>query len=253
MAAAAAHELGTPLATIQTTARELERQLDGEQKEDAGVIVDQARRCRKILGRLSDRGDAGDVVHDQMPLSSVLEEASEPFLGAADVRIELHGAGELAGPPPDLKRTPEILYALKNLVENACGFAESTVVVEAVWDGERVEIRIMDDGPGYPPEVLARLGEPYVGGWMRRDTNGRDHQGGLGLGLFIAKTMVERTGGTISFGRAPREKGLTGAMASVTWPRSTVEARGLRGRQPTKTGFPDDRDASNDTTPAYTG
>ncbi len=144
LAAAAAHELGTPLATIQLTAKEMAADLKGQGllEEDAKLLVSQAQRCREILGRLSDRGDAGDIMMDKIAVELLLKEAAEPFVEARSgpaVIFEVKGGGEHETPPV-LKRRPEIIYGLRNIIENAVGYARSKVLVSADWDEDTVTI-----------------------------------------------------------------------------------------------------------------
>ncbi len=213
LAAAAAHELGTPLATIQVTAKEMLREIpkDTHLAEDAALVLSQAQRCRTILEQLSMRGDEGDMIHDQLSLEDLFEEAAEPFITIEpDISIELHGES----PEPDIRRQPELLYALKNFIENAVDFAKEQVILTAEWDKDMITLYIDDDGPGFDPTITGRLGQPYV------TTRSRQKQktvlaGGLGLGVFIATTLIERTGGSVTFKRAP----LGGARIEAKWPR----------------------------------
>ncbi len=210
LAAAAAHELGTPLATMQLVAKEMARELDPktDMGEDAKLLVEQAQRCREILKQLGARGDAGEPIHDNLQLQALLEEASDPYFGlGSEIIIQTHGEG----PEPNLRRQAEILYGLKNFIENAVEFAGSRVNVTGSWTAETVTISIEDDGPGFAPTVRARLGEPYVS--ARGEAN--KMAGGLGLGFFIAKTLIERTGGRVSFDNHPRSGG---AFITLSWP-----------------------------------
>jgi len=230
LAAAAAHELGTPLATILLTAKEMAREHrdDPGLAEDAALLASQAERCREILGRLSNRGDEGDLVHDRTPLDGLVEEAAAPFLdGAGDippVRVRLVGPSEEAEPPV-VRRRPEILYGLRNFIENASQHAASEVVLSADWSGERIAVSVSDDGPGFPPDLLPRLGEPYVSGRARGRGAARE-KGGMGLGFFIAKTLLEHTGARVRFENAgaPNPEGGSGAWVCAEWPAETLTA-----------------------------
>ncbi|MEE9346707.1 MAG: ActS/PrrB/RegB family redox-sensitive histidine kinase [Robiginitomaculum sp.] len=208
LAAAAAHELGTPLATIVLTAKEMSRELaqGTELGDDARLMHSQALRCRDILQQLSRRGDAGDPMHDALGLRALLEEVAEPFFGlGTNITISLNGEGE----PPILRRQAELVYGLTNIVENAVDFAAGEVSLSGRWDADTLTIDVIDDGPGFDPSVRAKLGEPYV--------SSRTHKsgaGGLGLGFFIAKTLLERTGGELLFGN---RKDARGAMVRVRW------------------------------------
>lgn len=235
LAAAAAHELGTPLATIQVTAREMQRELtDNEElEEDAALLVSQAKRCRDILSRLSSHGDAGDVVHDRLDVGVLLEEAAAPFLDLPEgskIRIEITQEGEEI--LPALQRRPEMIFGLRNFIENAVGFANNEVLISASWDGEILTVSINDDGPGFSPEILGRLGEPYVSaraGYRPPPGNEARRKQGLGLGFFIAKTLLEATGAAIRIEnrRWGAEKSQTGASVMASWPVSNVAAEPL--------------------------
>ena len=222
LAAAAAHELGTPLATIQLTAKEMSRDLAGsDAAEDASLLVSQAERCRDILSRLSESSDVGDAMLDRLTIDALLREAANPFLDQIDgptVIFELIPTDE--GPEElILRRQPELLYGLRNFIENAVEFAKSKVLLTAQWDDKTLEISIHDDGAGFPQEVLARLGEPYV---SRSGTARRKK--GMGLGFFISKTLLERTGAEIAFDNQTWRdaSGVSGAWVSVKWPLNAV-------------------------------
>jgi two-component system sensor histidine kinase RegB len=223
LAAAAAHELGTPLATIQLTAREMADELAGQPllEEDAKLLVVQAQRCREILSRLSTRNEAGDALHDQLAADALAREAADPFVDRVDgpaVIFEMIGEGA----PPVLRRRPELIYGLRNIIENAFSFAASKVLVTVEWTSEMLTVTIHDDGPGFTPDALARLGEPYVGTKGRPRTARR--AGGLGLGFFIAKTLLERLGGKVAFENAPWPDGpdVSGAWVRVSWPLKSL-------------------------------
>lgn len=227
LAAAAAHELGTPLGTISLVSRELERggQGDEEMKEDLRLIASQAERCREILSRLSRRPSADDMIYSRLPLHALLEEVVRPH-SDMDVGFRLDvESDEADGEEPDLWRRPEVLYGLGNFVENAADFAENEVAVTARYSPEEIAVEIVDDGPGFGPDVLERLGEPYVTTRPRRKGTPADpehsHQG-MGLGFFIGKTLLERTGATVHIGN--REDGPRGARVYVAWPRHLIEA-----------------------------
>ncbi|WP_297693195.1 ActS/PrrB/RegB family redox-sensitive histidine kinase [Phenylobacterium sp.] len=220
LAAAAAHELGTPLATISIVAKELAREAPTPAvKDDAELLMAQAERCREILRRLTETPDkASDEVHERMSLRQLVQEVIEPHAEVKDVRVEAIVTGAPGVGSPDLRRMPEIIHALTSFVENAVDFAAAEVLVTARFDAETVSVEVRDDGPGFAPEVLAKLGEPYV--TTRPGAEGsRTGHIGMGLGFFIAKTLLERTGAVVTFqnGR-PR-----GAVISARWPRSRVE------------------------------
>jgi two-component system sensor histidine kinase RegB len=215
LAAAAAHELGTPLATIALVSREMMRELPGTSPlaEDAKLLRDQAERCRGILRKLSSLSDDPESHLARMPLSSMMEEVAAPH---RDFGVSISIGPGVRPDEPVLRRNPGVLYGLGNLLENAVDFAVSKVEFSARWDGRQISIVIGDDGPGYPADLLERIGEPYMTSRRReREATG----GGLGLGLFIAKTLLERSGAQLVFFNATGG----GARIEVHWPRRLVD------------------------------
>lgn len=239
--AAAAHELGTPLATIKLVSAEMAEELQArlpdhrELREDAELIRSQADRCRDIL-RSMGRAGKDDLMLRNAPVGSVLKEAAEPHLERGkDIRFDFTPGADTDPRQPVILRRPEVIHGLRNLIQNAVDFASSTVRIEAEWTDSTLSIRITDDGAGFPPQVLGRIGTPFVR--VRRssqDRRARPEYDGMGLGLFIAKTLLERTGARISFANTrdtPRRAGLLappdpdgpgGAVVEVTWPRDRI-------------------------------
>lgn len=218
LAAAAAHELGTPLATIHLVAKEMARDLapDDPRAEDLQLLVTQSERCRSILAQLSANRERGDVMIARAPIRSLLEEVISPHEGlGTEIVIDAQGDG-----PLEVKRMPEIVHALGGFVENAVGFAKTRVDIEARWTADVIEIAVRDDGPGFAHAILNRLGEPYL---TERDEEGI--AGGLGLGFFISKTLLERTGAKLEVrNRRPPQRG---ALVKAVWSRSAIEAPAL--------------------------
>jgi two-component system sensor histidine kinase RegB len=220
LAAAAAHELGTPLSTISVIAKELENAIraDAPHGEDVRLLREQATRCRDILAKLTELSSGGEPF-DRMSLPTLIEEVVAPhrnFGVTIDVALPAGHRSEPVG-----ARNPAILYGLGNLLENAVDFAHSRVVVGAQWTEEVVEVTISDDGPGFAPEIMARIGEPYVTSRHRNTDQAEEEPTGLGLGLFIAKTLLERSGAALTFeNRALPERG---AVVRVRWRREDFE------------------------------
>jgi two-component system sensor histidine kinase RegB len=218
LAAAAAHELGTPLSTIAVVAKELERALgpDSPHAEDVKLLREQAQRCREILGRLSAL-PSGWAPFQRVKLSVLIEEVVAPhrnFGIAIDVVLPPEPTGE-----PMVARSPAILYGLGNLVENAVDFADARVEIALRWSEQDVAFTISDDGPGFSPDIIKRIGEPYVTSRGRR--GGEDEESGLGLGFFIAKTLLERSGAALAF--LNRQPPGQGAVVQVRWPRGEFD------------------------------
>jgi two-component system, sensor histidine kinase RegB len=220
LAAAAAHELGTPLSTIFLISRELEKTVDGNEQltADLKTLREQAQRCREILAKITQLSSSG-APFDRMPLSTLIEETVAPhrdFGVAIKVRLAVAATREPVG-----ARNPAILYGVGNILENAVDFARTTVEVNAWWNADTVEIIISDDGPGIAPDMLNRIGEPYLS--RRRSTDeDQNARTGLGLGIFIARTLLERTGAKVSF--TNRTFPDHGAVVQIAWPRERFEA-----------------------------
>src|SRR5947199_3689746 len=217
LAAAAAHELGTPLSTIFLISRELEKTVpEGPLSADMKTLREQATRCRDILAKIAQLSSSG-APFDHMPLSTLIEEVVAPhrdFGVAIKVRIAVAGTSEPVG-----ARNPAVLYGVGNILENAVDFARQTVEVNAWWNNETVEVVISDDGPGIAPDMLKRIGEPYL---SRRPSADESEHSGLGLGVFIARTLLERTGAKVSF--TNRTFPDHGAVVQIAWPRQRFEA-----------------------------
>ena len=224
LAAAAAHELGTPLSTVVLVVRELERDLpkDGPHADDIKLLREQTERCRSILATLTTLGSGG-APFDRMPLSLLVEEIAaphRPFGVEIMLDLPLERADE-----PVIARNPGIIYGLGNFVENAVDFARGQVAICARWDADAIAIEITDDGPGFSPAVIDRIGEPYVTmRGSRRNRAAIDDSGGLGLGYFIAKTLLERTGAKLDVANRPAPA--LGAIVRVSWPRRALEQAG---------------------------
>jgi two-component system, sensor histidine kinase RegB len=240
--AAAAHELGTPLATIKLTSAELIEELDDfpELQEDARLIREQADRCRDIL-RSMGRAGKDDLMLRQAPLGTVVREAAAPHMNRGKAIHFQDGLdSEDSQNQPIVLRRPDLVHGLRNLLQNGVDFARANVWVETTWDDETLSVRIMDDGMGYPPNMMGRIGDPFMR--LRRsqpDYVQRPEYEGMGLGLFIAKTLLERSGAELSFangsdpylvsGEQPEK---CGAIVEVVWPRAKIDARSAENAIP---------------------
>jgi two-component system sensor histidine kinase RegB len=240
--AAAAHELGTPLATIKLVSTELIDELDGQDtlREDAELIRDQADHCRDIL-RSMGRAGKDDLHMRQAPLDSVIREAAEPHRDRGkDIRFDVAPEAGADARQPQIWRRPEVIHGLRNLVQNAVDFSATTVWVDARWTDETVSIRIADDGDGFPTTLLGRIGDPFMRARKSAAERGkRPEYEGMGLGLFIAKTLLERSGAELSFANGsdlfatPRDRAdRSGALVEVMWPRARIAADTPEGSRP---------------------
>lgn len=231
--AATAHELGTPLATIKLVSTEMIDELEGQESlmQDAMLIREQADRCRDIL-RSMGRAGKEDLHLKQAPLEAVVHEAAEPHLARGKSVIFAVQSVEDSTKQPNILRQPEVIHGLRNMVQNAVDFAHANVWVDMTWNAAEVSVRISDDGPGFPAQVIGRIGDPFVTLKTQQLPPGvrKDYEG-MGLGLFIAKTLLERTGAEMTFANgsdpflAARERpDRCGAVVVVRWPRAEIEA-----------------------------
>ncbi len=230
LATAAAHELGTPLGTIALVSRELERALPPHSPEadDVRLLRAEAERCRGILTKLARPEESVIGAMQRLPLGALLDDIAQVYRdGDIAIAIDVAPASERS-PEPQVWRAPALLHGLGNLIANAADFAESNVRVRADWDARELRVSVEDDGPGFAPDIIERIGEPYVtsrpGTYAPGETELEpasefSGQEGMGLGFFIAKTLIEQTHGTV---RATNpENG--GARVSARWPRGAID------------------------------
>lgn len=241
--AAAAHELGTPLATIKLAASELADELieHSHLHDDAILIGTQADRCRDILRDMGQTGKDDMHVH-HAPISAVVEEAAAPHMDRGKIiLISINGSSQ-TNPclnQPEIPRHPEIIHGLRNLVQNAVDFAAARVWIDIDWDDKELRIHVGDDGLGYPSDLIGKIGDPFVRKRPEKfkPKSTRPEYEGMGLGLFIAKTLLERSTASLTFANGsenpnkrpkiphtpPEFARPTGAIVEVVWKRSNIE------------------------------
>ena len=231
LATAAAHELGSPLGTIAVVAHELERALPpgSSEAQDARLLRSQAERCRMILMKLArpDEPMLGGTA--RLPICALLDDMADTYRDEELEIVITAAPGDREEPQPQVWRAPELLHGLGNIIENAADFARSRVRIEASWSAAALKVTVEDDGPGFAPEIIERIGEPYItsrpGDHAVGDTelgpptNPLGKREGMGLGFFIAKTLLEQTGGTVKAVNIPGG----GARVSVSWPRGQID------------------------------
>lgn len=230
LAAAAAHELGSPLGTIAVIAKELAHDLppNSPYAEDAALLVSQSDRCRKILAELSHHpGSVGGTGGPPaaLPISALAEAAGSPHHVDGIHVLYATTSDADASAEPLVAPTPEIMHGLGNLIQNAIQFARQEVTLSIHWDERTILVEIVDDGPGFPHHLLGRLGQPYISGRGPARSGGAQH---MGLGIFIAQSLLERTGARLEFGNV--EEG--GAQVMIEWDREAIES----GRDPQQKG-----------------
>jgi two-component system sensor histidine kinase RegB len=230
LAAAAAHELGTPLSTIAVIAKELAREpaAGGQFADDIALLQAQAMRCREILTKLTRSPSEPDPLHARMSVTQLIDEAAEPYRSTSSLTISAEpeaGVDGEAALEPVGERKPGVIYGLSNLIENAVDFARQRVEIVARWSAREVLLTISDDGPGIPLDVLDALGEPYITtrGTRRAGQIKNGEPAGLGLGFFIAKTLLERSGAAVTLEN--RQRPDHGAVVTVSWPRQVFESK----------------------------
>jgi two-component system sensor histidine kinase RegB len=233
LATAAAHELGTPLGTIAVVARELERALpeNSTEIEDVRLLRAQAERCRAIIARLANPEEAMLGSTARLPLGALLDDIAAPHRGEdLEIRVTVTppSGGQNDHTVPQVWRAPELLHGLGNIIENAADFAQFLVAVDASWDAQYLYVSVTDDGPGFDPEIFEALGEPYITSRPGHHALGETEMGpqsplekheGMGLGFFIAKILLEQTGGVVKADNL--QDG--GAQVSIRWARGVID------------------------------
>ncbi len=209
-AAAAAHSLGTPLATIAVVAKELKKEL-GDNKDiskDIELLISQTKRCSEILKKISKKQIKEDIFISSIKLEDLIEEIIVSFKETSSKKIEL--VSDEDNNKINIERTPEIIYGLRNFIGNAVKFSKSKVKINLKSDLRKIEIKINDDGPGIPDDIIKKIGEPYI----KSKSVELNSNSGLGLGTFLGKTLLERQGANLSF---RRNNDLGGALVIISW------------------------------------
>ena len=185
------------------------------------MLLSESERCRTILTELSTRPEAGEPLQ-RMPVAALVETAAAPYR-AERVRLIIDAGPDVGSdaarhPAPQAPHSPELIHGLGNLLQNAIEFARSEVRVTVRWSDRRISLKIRDDGPGFAPGLLDHLGEPYLSGGEEQGRIGTGEP--MGLGVFIAQTLLGRTGAQLSFGNG--QDG--GAEVTIVWNRAALES-----------------------------
>lgn len=207
-AAAAAHSLGTPLATITVVTKELRKEISEESKhsKDLDLLISETKRCRDILKKISQKQIVEDKFMSAVKLEDLLVEILKSFMETSGKEIKINSKNDKN--KIDIKRSPEIIYGLRNFIGNAVKFSNKKVLVELESDENNISVRISDDGPGFPDDIINVLGEPYI------KSKYANNKSGLGLGTFLGKTLLERQGAILSF---LNDEMLNGASVNIVW------------------------------------
>ena len=226
LATAAAHKLGSPLNTITLIAHELGK-MDPQKdfdliREDLVLLQSETDRCRDILAELNqDAVSLGNETDDPMPLKALVDNLIDERFADIKSMITVSVSGLDQSPKPEVMWRPDLLHPLETLIDNAAQFAKTKVEVIVTWSEDTISVTIQDDGPGFQSAVLSKLGEPY-----NSSRSGDD--GHMGLGVFIAKTMIENIGGQL---KLVNKKGGRGAQVTVHWPRQEIDSSGTKGNR----------------------
>ncbi len=209
-AAAAAHSLGTPLATISVVSKELRKEVGDNSKitKDLDLLISQTKRCSDILKKISQKKIISDEFLSSMSFEDLLEEIIKSFKESSEKNIRLNIDKDIN--KIEIKRNPELVYGLRNFIGNAVKFANQNILISIISDNINLYILIEDDGPGFPEDIIAALGEPYIKSKSKLSKN----NSGLGLGTFLGKTLLERQSAVIFFENG---SSLNGAKVKIKW------------------------------------
>ena len=209
-AAAAAHSLGTPLATISVVAKEMRKEVGDHSKltKDLDLLLSQTKRCSEILKNISQKKITNDEFISSMTFEDLLEEIIKSFKQSSEKEIKLNTGKDTN--KIDIKRNPELVYGLRNFIGNAVKFAKQNILISILSDNINLYILIEDDGPGFPEDIIEALGEPYI----KSKSKSLQRNAGLGLGTFLGKTLLERKSAVISF---VNDSSLNGAKVKIKW------------------------------------
>ena len=209
-AAAAAHSLGTPLATISVVAKELKKELGNNKdySKDIDLLISQTKRCSEILKKISKKQIKDDKFFSYVTLEDLVNEIIDSFKETSSKSINL--VSENDNNKINIKRSPEIVYGLRNFIGNAVKFSKDTINIIINSNTKNIELIINDDGPGFPDDIIALIGEPYI----KSKSQEVSSNSGLGLGTFLGKTLLERQFANLSFSK---DKNLGGASVKIMW------------------------------------
>ena len=210
-AAAAAHSLGTPLSTIKIITQELSKQLKDQKDviQDIQLLSSQVERCNQILKKLSlDPNQEDDFIDEDSSMKDYIKEIVSSFQETSEKSFLLNFDQDSNS--KKITKSIEIVYGLRNFIGNANKFSKDKIFITLKSDSDNTQITIEDDGNGYPSDILPKIGEPYLKSIKER----KKDKIGLGLGLFIGKTLLEKNFATLSFRNS---KTRNGAEVVINW------------------------------------
>ena len=209
-AAAAAHSLGTPLATISVVSKEMRKEVGDHSKltKDLDLLISQTKRCSEILKNISQKKIINDEFLSSMNFEDLLEEIIKSFKESSEKNIKLKTDKDIN--KIDIKKNPELVYGLRNFIGNAVKFSNQNVLISIISDNINLYILVEDDGPGFPEDIITALGEPYI----KSKSKSSKKNAGLGLGTFLGKTLLERQLAIITF---DNDSAIGGAKVKIKW------------------------------------
>lgn len=214
MAAAAVHELATPLATISLVSKELQKQLKDNSniKEDINLLIEQSERCSSILKDIAQRKQKDEFIENISPKELINEIVfSLNNISNKEINVENLNLNQRM----KMTKKTEISYALRNFIENSIKFAKNKINIEIDQSKKKTAITISDDGDGFNKDIIANLGQPYL-----HSDNIKKNKKGMGLGVFISKSLLERCLAQVTF---RNNKSLPGASVKIVWNNSQLE------------------------------
>ena len=210
-AAAAAHSLNTPLSTIKVISQDMYKQFKDQKdiKKDIELLVSQVERCGQILKKLSlNPSQEDDFINQELSISEYVSEIIKSFREISDKQFIINLSQDANS--FKISKIIEIIYGIRNFIGNANKFAKKKIYVSVKSNNETTEISIEDDGDGYPKDILGKIGEPYIKSSSNKDNN----KSGLGLGIFIGKTLLERNKAKVI---CRNSKTRLGAEVIISW------------------------------------
>ena len=210
-AAAAAHSLNTPLSTIKVISQDMYKQFKDQKdiKKDIELLVSQVERCGQILKKLSlNPSQEDDFINQELSISEYVSEIVKSFREISDKQFIINLSQDANS--FKISKIIEIIYGIRNFIGNANKFAKKKIYVSVKSNNETTEISIEDDGDGYPKDILGKIGEPYIKSSSNKDNN----KSGLGLGIFIGKTLLERNKAKVI---CRNSKTRLGAEVIISW------------------------------------
>ena len=216
-AAAAAHSLNTPLSTIKVISQDMYKQFKDQKdiKKDIELLVSQVERCGQILKKLSlNPSQEDDFINQELSISEYVSEIVKSFREISSKEFIINLSQDTNS--FKISKLIEIIYGIRNFIGNANKFSKEKIYVSVKSNNEITEISIEDDGSGYPKDILGKIGEPYI----KSSSDKKNTKTGLGLGIFIGKTLLERNKAKVI---CRNSKTRPGAEVIISWKNTLLK------------------------------